>query len=104
MASAISWSSSHNLTLQAYNNVNVDAAITKLSSVNVVGELPGSDPAVAGEAVVLFGPEGGVEEPERAVLDARGWRAASLAGTTLRFETAGIAAIAVLRAAHLGNF
>ncbi len=54
-----------------------------------------------GPAVVLFGPEGGLEEGERSALDASGWRRASLAATTLRFETAGIAATAVIRAAQL---
>jgi 16S rRNA U1498 N3-methylase RsmE len=34
-------------------------------------------------------------------LEARGWRRARLASTTLRFETAGVAAIAVIRAAQL---
>jgi 16S rRNA (uracil1498-N3)-methyltransferase len=51
--------------------------------------------------VVLFGPEGGLEPSEFELLAATGWRAASLASTVLRFETAGIAAIAVLRAASL---
>jgi 16S rRNA (uracil1498-N3)-methyltransferase len=51
--------------------------------------------------VILFGPEGGVEAPEREMLVAAGWRAARLAATTLRFETAGIAAVAVVRAAQM---
>lgn len=50
------------------------------------------------EPVVLFGPEGGVDGPEREGLLARGWQPVRLANTTLRFETAGIAAVAVLRA------
>jgi 16S rRNA (uracil1498-N3)-methyltransferase len=53
------------------------------------------------EAVVLFGPEGGMEPSEVELLAMTGWRAARLAPTVLRFETAGIAAIAVLRAASL---
>jgi len=50
------------------------------------------------EPVLLVGPEGGVETDERDLLAARGWTAASLAPSTLRFETAGIAAVAVARA------
>lgn len=53
------------------------------------------------EVVVLFGPEGGMEPSEMELLTATGWRPARLASTVLRFETAGIAAVAVLRAASL---
>lgn len=51
--------------------------------------------------VVLFGPEGGLEPAERNTLVAKGWRTARLADTTLRFETAGVAAIAVCRSLQL---
>lgn len=68
----------------------------------------GGDPiiAVAGqgmsmEPVVLVGPEGGIESAERDALVRAGWRPARLAPATLRFETAGIAAIAVVRASTL---
>ena len=47
--------------------------------------------------VVLFGPEGGLEPEEKSALADAGWRTARLADTTLRFETAGVAAIAVCR-------
>lgn len=50
------------------------------------------------EPVLLVGPEGGIETDERELLAARGWTAARLAASTLRFETAGIAAVAVARA------
>ncbi len=53
------------------------------------------------EPVVLVGPEGGIEPAERAMLAASNWVPARLAPATLRFETAGIAAIAVLRASSL---
>ncbi len=53
------------------------------------------------DVVVLVGPEGGLEPSELEILAAQGWRAASLAPTVLRFETAAIAAVAVLRAASL---
>lgn len=50
------------------------------------------------EPVILFGPEGGIEQPEIESLTANAWRRARLGATTLRFETAGIAAVAVCRA------
>ncbi len=58
--------------------------------------------APAGAPVWLaFGPEGGAEDDERAALAAGGFVAASLADGVLRFETAGIAALAVLHGARL---
>jgi 16S rRNA (uracil1498-N3)-methyltransferase len=59
--------------------------------------------ANARSSALLFGPEGGLEPAERELLQANGWRPARLAENTLRFETAGIAAIAVVRAAQLAN-
>jgi 16S rRNA (uracil1498-N3)-methyltransferase len=53
------------------------------------------------EPAILVGPEGGIEPQELSALVAGGWRAACLADTMLRFETAGIAGIAVVRAAQL---
>ena len=49
-------------------------------------------------AVVLLGPEGGLEEAETNALARAGWQRTRLAATTLRFETAGIAAVAIVRA------
>lgn len=54
----------------------------------------------AGGAAVMLGPEGGLEPAERALLIDAGWRPSALATTILRFETAGIAAVALVRAAH----
>ena len=52
-----------------------------------------------GAAAVLLGPEGGIEGDERAlIVDEHRWLPASLAETTLRFETAGVVAAGVLRA------
>jgi 16S rRNA (uracil1498-N3)-methyltransferase len=51
-------------------------------------------------AAVAFGPEGGLEPAELEMLMARGWRSASVGATTLRFETAGIAAAAIIRASQ----
>jgi 16S rRNA (uracil1498-N3)-methyltransferase len=54
--------------------------------------------AELGAAVVLaIGPEGGVDARERDEMIAAGFTPVSLAGETLRFETAGIAALAIVR-------
>jgi len=47
---------------------------------------------------VSLGPEGGIVPAERAAFLESGWRLASLGDNVLRFETAGIAGIALLRA------
>lgn len=47
---------------------------------------------------IAVGPEGGLEHHERVAAGDRGWRLASLGDATLRFETAIIAAAAVVRA------
>jgi 16S rRNA (uracil1498-N3)-methyltransferase len=47
--------------------------------------------------VLALGPEGGLEPEERAVFTEAGWRTASLGANVLRFETAGIAGVALLR-------
>lgn len=47
---------------------------------------------------ILVGPEGGIEPDELATLIADGWRTVSLGTSTLRFETAAMAAVAVIRA------
>lgn len=49
--------------------------------------------------VIALGPEGGVEEEERAAFMESGFSPVSLGSTTLRFETAGVAAAAIARAA-----
>jgi len=50
-------------------------------------------------ADVMIGPEGGLEPDERTlILEHHGWVPASLGDTTLRFETAGIVAVGILRA------
>ena len=48
---------------------------------------------------VALGPEGGLEEAERSLLLAAGFVQASVGETILRFETAGVAALAAVRAA-----
>jgi 16S rRNA (uracil1498-N3)-methyltransferase len=46
---------------------------------------------------IALGPEGGLEAAERDAFIRAGWRPASLGANVLRFETAGIAALAVVR-------
>jgi len=84
---------SHVNVPDASTSIMLDATGRPLFS--VVDELAGREPTV------LLGPEGGIEPTESAVLESRGWRRGRLASTTLRFETAGLAAIAVIRAAQL---
>lgn len=48
---------------------------------------------------IAIGPEGGVEDGERRILVQQGWRPASLGANVLRFETAGLAALAAVRVA-----
>lgn len=48
--------------------------------------------------LLACGPEGGLEPAERAAFADNGWRAASLGSNVLRFETAGIAGLALARA------
>jgi len=54
-----------------------------------------------GPTSVAVGPEGGLERTEIAAAEERGWKLASLNATTLRFETAVVAAAAVIRATQL---
>ncbi len=49
--------------------------------------------------VIALGPEGGLEADELQALDAAGFRRVSLGPTILRFETAGLAALAIARTA-----
>jgi 16S rRNA (uracil1498-N3)-methyltransferase len=62
------------------------------------GGAPIADARFNTEVHLLVGPEGGMEAQELALLQSAGWNAVSLGSTVLRFETAGIAAIAVARA------
>jgi 16S rRNA (uracil1498-N3)-methyltransferase len=57
--------------------------------------------ATTGDVAIVVGPEGGIEPDEAELLARQGWRSVRLASTTLRFETAGIAAVALARASTL---
>jgi 16S rRNA (uracil1498-N3)-methyltransferase len=63
---------------------------------------PAGAPLLAAEhrapVSIALGPEGGFEQEEVDALVAAGFEAASFAGSVLRFETAGIAAVAIVRA------
>ena len=60
---------------------------------------PMLDASLDGTITIAVGPEGGVEPEERSALVEAGWTPVSLGTTVLRFETAGIAALAIARAA-----
>lgn len=66
----------------------LDAAAEPMAAVPFIGPI-----------TLAVGPEGGIEPDERDQFVAAGFRPVSLGGTILRFETAGIAALAVVRAA-----
>jgi 16S rRNA (uracil1498-N3)-methyltransferase len=53
--------------------------------------------SLSAPCAIAVGPEGGLEDDERAGFVAAQWRLASLGPNVLRFETAGIAALALLR-------
>ena len=55
--------------------------------------------SIRAPVVIALGPEGGIEPDELEQVAAAGFRLASLGPTTLRFETAGVVALGVARAA-----
>lgn len=60
-----------------------------------------SSTAVNGAVALAVGPEGGLEDAEREDARRAGWTSTSLAPTILRFETAVIAGVAIMRALQL---
>jgi 16S rRNA (uracil1498-N3)-methyltransferase len=69
-----------------------------------LADASGAAPAAALDAspvTVVIGPEGGLTEPERGLLLSAGYRPLALAAHTLRFETAALAAAAVVTTARL---
>jgi 16S rRNA (uracil1498-N3)-methyltransferase len=54
-------------------------------------------PTVYAPIALALGPEGGLEPDERAVFVETGWRMAALGPNILRFETAGIAGVTLVR-------
>lgn len=59
---------------------------------------PAASRSPTAPVTIALGPEGGLERAERDALVAAGFAPVSLGGNVLRFETAGIAALAVARA------
>jgi 16S rRNA (uracil1498-N3)-methyltransferase len=55
-------------------------------------------PPMRAPVTIALGPEGGIEDDEAALFERSGFVAASLGAHTLRFETAGVAALALVRA------
>jgi 16S rRNA (uracil1498-N3)-methyltransferase len=64
-----------------------------------VGGSPILAATLSAPVVIALGPEGGIEEHERAAFVESGFSPVTLGSTTLRFETAGVAAAAIARAA-----
>jgi len=89
----------------AIGSIAVPAARAERILLDALGDPPAIDARLPGgaEPMILFGPEGGVEPDERDALVSDGWRLTRLASTTLRFETAGIAAVAVVRAVQMAQ-
>jgi 16S rRNA (uracil1498-N3)-methyltransferase len=83
--------------------VELDAALQADSGLSGILLDGGGQPLLAlrdsliPPVAIAFGPEGGLERDEQALFAARGWRPASIGANVLRFETAGIAALALVR-------
>ncbi|MEO8194689.1 MAG: RsmE family RNA methyltransferase [Gemmatimonadales bacterium] len=64
---------------------------------DATAEVPLIGFALTPPVVIAVGPEGGLDSREREEMVAGGFQLASLVGGTLRFETAGMAALAIVR-------
>jgi 16S rRNA (uracil1498-N3)-methyltransferase len=88
---------------QRFSEANAERAIAGVPSegtrllLDVDGDPIAQVPASAPVTIAL-GPEGGLEDDERARLEDAGFRRVRLAGGVLRMETAAVAALAVVRA------
>lgn len=69
---------------------------------DVTGE-PMLSVSLGAPLTIAMGPEGGLDDDERESLASGGWMPVSLGVTTLRFETAGTAALAIARATFAAN-
>ena len=76
-------------TIPTGHGILLDGAGTPLAEVMADTHVP---------VVLALGPEGGLDAVERAAFSDSGWRTASLGANVLRFETAGIAGLAIARA------
>ena len=83
-------------------DATLDAALRDAVQAGVVLDAGGAPLATLAASLrapvtIALGPEGGLEPEELARFLAAGWRPASLGANVLRFETAGIAALALIR-------
>lgn len=83
-------------------DATLDAALRDAERAGVVLDAAGPPLAtlaatLRAPVVIALGPEGGLEPEEAARFRDAGWRAASIGANVLRFETAGIAALALVR-------
>lgn len=91
---------------EMHAEVALDAALADAAGagnllLDVHGEsLAGIIDSLESPVRIALGPEGGLENAERAQFIGAGWRPVSLGNNVLRFETAGIAALAIVRS-HL---
>jgi 16S rRNA (uracil1498-N3)-methyltransferase len=88
-------------------DINADEVIQSAGTgvhvlLDAAGEPILSLPLIA-PLTIAVGPEGGLDEAERERLAMAGWIPVSLGAATLRFETAGTAALAIARAAFAAN-
>jgi 16S rRNA (uracil1498-N3)-methyltransferase len=86
-----------------YPEANLSRAVAALPSDGARLVLDRDAPALvacdlSAPVSVALGPEGGIEDDEMAELERAGFRRVSLSASTLRFETAGVAALAVIAA------
>lgn len=86
-----------------YPEANLTRAVAALPADGTRIVLDRNGPALVscdltGPVSVALGPEGGIEPDELAELERSGFRRASLSASTLRFETAGVAALAIVAA------
>jgi 16S rRNA (uracil1498-N3)-methyltransferase len=86
--------------LHAETTLDVALAAADLSGILLDAGAPpvfSLGPALRAPVAIALGPEGGLEPDERQQFLDAGWRSASLGDNVLRFETAGIAALAIVR-------
>ena len=90
-----------------FPEATLDRAIAASSAgtrmlLDAVGEPPAKR-KVASPVTIALGPEGGLDESERAAFVAAAFTPVTLGSNILRFETAAIAGIAIARAALLST-
>jgi 16S rRNA (uracil1498-N3)-methyltransferase len=101
MAAALEQSSGAHLP-QLFPEASPDRAIAATPAGTRIVLQPGGTPLAAmpvpAPATLAIGPEGGLDEDELSQLEAAGFVRASLGDGILRFETAALSALAVVRA------